>query len=355
VGQPDVNAIRFSTQLFVIISITTTTSTTTTMPSQYQATEARIQTACSAARGVKNPNIAALAREYDVSAHRLRARYKGRASRTTRHMAYKRLDDEQEAALIGWIRRLDDLHIPPTAGMVVASANALLRRQNSAATPLGKDWVYHFVNKRLPKDLNWVHQKPADQDRITAEDIGVLTAWYERLEPFLKKIPPKHIYNFDETGFSLGQGRPQNVISKNIHRTRTHSFERGQLLTGIECISADGWKMEPYFIAPGSVHLMRWYEGGTLSEETRIAVSETGYSNDLLAIDWLKFFHHNTKDRLPKKKIQPRLLIMDGHRSHLTYEFLELCDFYNIIPYCCPPHTTHLIQPLDGSPFRTLK
>jgi hypothetical protein len=101
VGQPDVNAIRFSTQLFVIISITTTTSTTTTMPSQYQATEARIQTACSAARGVKNPNIAVLAREYDVSAHRLRARYKGRASRTTRHMAYKRLDDEQEAVLIG--------------------------------------------------------------------------------------------------------------------------------------------------------------------------------------------------------------------------------------------------------------
>ncbi|KAJ6001156.1 hypothetical protein N7481_001565 [Penicillium waksmanii] len=325
------------------------------MTSQYNAIKMRIQTACSAARVAKNPNIAALARKYDVPMQRLRARYLGRASRSTRHMAYKRLNDEQEASLVGWIRRLDNLHIPPTAGMVVVSANALLRRDNPAVRPLGKDWVYDFVNVRLPNDLNWVHQKPADQNRITGEDIGVLTAWYERLEPFIKRIPAKHVYNFDETGFTLSQGRPQNVISANPKRTRTHSFERGQLLTGIECIAADGWKMEPYFVAPGSVHLMRWYEGGKLSEATRIVVSGTGYSNDLLALDWLDFFHLNTKDRLPKKRIQPRLLIMDGHRSHLTYEFLDRCDFYNIIPYCCPAHTTHIIQPLDRSPFRALK
>ncbi|OQE21113.1 hypothetical protein PENSTE_c012G09731 [Penicillium steckii] len=113
--------------------------------------------------------------------------------------------------------------------------------------------------------------------------------------------------------------------------------------------------MEPYFVAPGSVHMVRWYNSGNLSEETRIAVSEPGYSNDQLAIDWLEFFHQNTKNRLPNKRKQPRLLIMDGHRSHLTLEFLELCDFYNIIPYVCPAHTTHLVQPLDGSPFRALK
>jgi hypothetical protein len=66
---------------------------------------------------------------------------------------------------------------------------------------------------------------------------------------------------------------------------------------------ADGWKMELYFIVPGLVYLIRWYKGGILLEEIRIAVSETGYSNNLLIIDWLKFFYYNTKDRLPKKKI----------------------------------------------------
>lgn len=127
------------------------------------------------------------------------------------------------------------------------------------------------------------------------------------------------------------------------------------MVTGIECVAADGWVMEPYFVAPGKAHLVRWYDGGKLSEETRIAVSDSGYSNDLLAIDWLHFFAENTSHRLGKSTKEPRLLIMDGHGSHLTYEFLDICDFYNIIPYVCPPHTTHLIQPLDGSPFRALK
>ncbi|KAJ5976597.1 hypothetical protein N7481_010304, partial [Penicillium waksmanii] len=286
-----------------------TTTTTTAIPSQYQAVEARIQTACSAIRCAEKPNFAALAREFDVSPSRLRAGYKGRPSRSTRHMAYKRLDDEQEASLVGWITRLDDLAVPPTTSMVVTPPQ------------LGKDWVYDFVHNRLPKDLSWVHKNPADQNRITAQDIGVFTAWYERLEPLLKTIPPQAY-----------QGRPQNVISRNRHRTYTYSFERCQLLTGIECIAADGWKIEPYFVAPGSVHLMRWYEGGTLSEATRITVSDTGYSNDLMALDWLEHFHHNTKDRLSKKRKQYLLLIMDGHDSHLTYEFLERYDSYNIIP-----------------------
>lgn len=113
--------------------------------------------------------------------------------------------------------------------------------------------------------------------------------------------------------------------------------------------------MEPYFVAPEQVHMIRWYDSGKLSEETRIAVSKTGYSNDLFALDWLEFLHLHTKERLPIKRIQPRLLIMDGHGSHLTYEFLERCDSYNVIPYCYPSHTTHLIQPLDGSLFRALK
>jgi hypothetical protein len=113
--------------------------------------------------------------------------------------------------------------------------------------------------------------------------------------------------------------------------------------------------MEPYFVALGKTHLVRWYDGGKLSEDSRIAVSESCYSNDLLEIDWLQFFAKNTRHRLVKRADAPRLLIMDGHGSHLTYEFLDWCDFYNIIPYVCPPHTTHLIQILDGLLFRALK
>ena len=290
----------------------------------------------------KNTKIAPLAREFDVPVQRLRARLNGRQSRSSHPTPTKRLDQSQEAALIRWIKILDSLHVPPTAGMVEASANAMIRARSEAfgeelGDPVGKMWIYNFI-KRLPEGLYWVKQKPADRDRIEAEEISILQAWYDRLEPFVRRISPSNIYNFDETGFALGQGKPRKVISRFRERTRMLSSERGELLTGSECVAADGWVMEPYFVAPGLVHLERWYEGGTLSEESRIAVSSSGYSNEELAIDWLHFFQKHTRDRA---RGEQRLLLFDGHGSHLTWQFLDLCEQWNIIPFVFPPHTTH--------------
>ena len=263
------------------------------MKYSYSAIEQRIKVACQAARVRKNTKIAPLAREFDVPAQRLRARLNGRQSRSSRPILSKRLDESQEAALVQWINTLDSLHVPPTASIVEASANAMLRRatepDEEPADPVSKMWVYNFI-KRLPDGLYWVKQKPAERERIEAEDISILQAWYDRLEPIVNSIPPSNIYNFDETGFGLGQGKPQKVITRNQQRMRIPSSERGELLTGIECVAADGWVMEPYFVAPGVVHLERWYNGGTLSEESRIVVSSSGYSNDQLAVDWLHFF-----------------------------------------------------------------
>ena len=221
------------------------------MNNQYFASEQRVLAAC---------NISALAREFDVSAQRLRARFHGRQSRSTRHPSTNRLDESQEAALIRWIDTLDAIHAPPTAGMVEGSANAMIRGVaapgEQLGDPVGKMWAYNFI-KRLPDGFNWVKQKPAERERIEAEDISILQAWYDRLEPLVKRISPSNIYNFDETGFALGQGKPQKVISRFRERTRILSGERGELLTGIECVAADGLVMEPYFVAPGSVHLER--------------------------------------------------------------------------------------------------
>jgi hypothetical protein len=124
--------------------------------------------------------------------------------------------------------------------MVEASANAIIRSGSETnGAPVGKVWVYDFI-KRLPDGLFWVKQKPAERERIEAEDISILQAWYGRLEPIVRSIPPSNIYNFDETGYQLGQGKPQKVISRNRQRTRILSGERGELLIGIECVAADG-------------------------------------------------------------------------------------------------------------------
>ena len=51
--------------------------------------------------------------------------------------------------------------------------------------------------------------------------------------------------------------------------------------------------------------------------------------------------------RAAKARRQWRLLILDGHGSHLTPEFLEHCDANRILLMVLPPHSTHSLQPLD--------
>jgi hypothetical protein len=57
----------------------------------------------------------------------------------------------------------------------------------------------------------------------------------------------------------------------------------------------------------------------------------------------------------PVNSSDTRLIIMDGHRSHATNEFMAFCFFNNI--YCCyfPAHYSHKIQPLNNGPFNAVK
>ena len=47
-------------------------------------------------------------------------------------------------------------------------------------------------------------------------------------------------------------------------------------------------------------------------------------------------------------------MLIDGHASHITVEFIEYCWTYQIVPLCLPPHTTHYLQPLDVGCFGPL-
>ena len=60
---------------------------------------------------------------------------------------------------------------------------------------------------------------------------------------------------------------------------------------------------------------------------------------------WLK--NHFESLTQPKLENAYRLLLLDDHESHCSIEFIEFSDTYKIILLVLPPHTTHLLQPLD--------
>ena len=51
----------------------------------------------------------------------------------------------------------------------------------------------------------------------------------------------------------------------------------------------------------------------------------------------------------------PVVLFLDGHQSHTTLGLVEEAQDKGIVLYTFPPHTTHLLQPLDVGVFGPLK
>lgn len=55
---------------------------------------------------------------------------------------------------------------------------------------------------------------------LSSEDIGEFQHWYDVLGVYITKVSPRNIYNFDETGFQIGQGKPQEVVTTRTNQAR---------------------------------------------------------------------------------------------------------------------------------------
>ena len=49
------------------------------------------------------------------------------------------------------------------------------------------------------------------------------------------------------------------------------------------------------------------------------------------------------------------VLFCDGHGSQILVDIVTRARCENVILYCLPPHTTHLLQPLDVSVLGAVK
>lgn len=126
--------------------------------------------------------------------------------------------------------------------------------------------MYRFI-KRLPPDLNYITQKPKEKVRVDSEDYGALFLWFNRLTELINQhqFLPNEIFNWDETGYRIGEGKQRKVITS---RSTSDIASGGQSepITGIECISIDGWLMLPWFLPKGNSHMEEWYENITTTD-----------------------------------------------------------------------------------------
>ena len=89
-----------------------------------------------------------------------------------------------------------------------------------------------------------------------------------------------------------------------------------------------------------------------LNVDKRLGYSKKGWTDCELAILWLTHFEKHTSK---KANGHARLLVVDGHNSHYSFEFLDYARTHKIHVLCYPAHTTHVYQGLDVVVFSVLK
>jgi 4-hydroxybenzoate polyprenyltransferase len=115
-----------------------------------------------------------------------------------------------------------------------------------------------------------------------------------------------------------------------------------------------GRALHPLVIFKGKSVQQQWFE--TILKKFKgwkFTATENGWTTDDTALEWLKkVFIPQTQPHNPS---EPRLLVLDGHESHETTEFMWECYFNNIQLLFLPSHTSHVLQPLDLAVFFLLK
>ena len=86
------------------------------------------------------------------------------------------------------------------------------------------------------------------------------------------------------------------------------------------------------------------------------ALLKTGYINQQLFAEYGELFVRFLKEKHLLGNNQKVLLLLDSHKSHLfKLQFMTYMSSNGVEVCCFPPHSTHLLQPLDDVPFAHFK
>jgi hypothetical protein len=130
--------------------------------------------------------------------------------------------------------------------MIEAAANAILKASHTDSTTppptVGPKWLQRWL-VRHPQ-FKRRRFRAIELDRKQAEDRQLIKQWFQELEDLIIDygIAPEDIWNFDETGFQIGIGKNQWVITRDIKTEKPYigiNSER-EYVTVVEAVNSVG-------------------------------------------------------------------------------------------------------------------
>jgi hypothetical protein len=228
---------------------------------------------------------------------------------------------------------------------------------NKVQTPFkngipGEDWFLSFKKRynlsiKVPQSVEYARKK--------ATDPFIIFGYFDLLERMLAELnlfdKPQCIWNLDETSLSLDPGAIKVVGERGKPATRTTSTSGRENTTILAMANAAGGKAPPLIIFKGRFMWDQWCAPkGTGYPGTVYAASKNGWMESEI---FRNYFFNTVLPTLGEER--PVLIIYDGHSTHIDEQLISRAIQENIVILKLPPHTSHLLQPLDLSVFKSFK
>lgn len=219
--------------------------------------------------------------------------------------------------------------------------------------PLGRHWIEGFL-RRNP-GIRSTRDKAIASERVNGATTKKIKEFFTRLsQEAIHDIPPDRRFNADEVGSQEGLGFNGLAL---VHAGKTIQVKKYPgsrcWITILECISVIGQILRPLVILKGKNLQLQWFPTELRSFSSwNFTAIEKGWIDDSVALRWLReVFIPETK---PLNK-ERRLVILYGHGSHTTIDFIWECYISNIFLLFLPPYSSHVLQPLDLAVFSPVK
>jgi len=301
----------------------------------------------------KYPSITAAARAYAIPLSTLAHRSHGRQNRNLGHAAYQLLSPHEEKTLEVWIRHRCRHGCPSPYDILRDMVNMLLQLRHTTRVPfVGSSWPQSFLN-RHPK-LKQKRLRSIALQRQLGTTRPVIEQWFVRFTEAIRShgIQEANMWNMDEKGFAMGLSKSQKaMVATDSPAPFLAELGNRTWVSVLECINPMGVSLTPSVVFKGQHRQEDFYDDYT-PEGWHFAISPQGWTDDALRLRWL--MNHFEPLTRPENISEWRLLLLNGHGSHTTWQFQHYCLTKQILLHVLPPHMTRWTQPLDVGVFGPL-
>ena len=317
------------------------------------STENRIQLALADLETKRFTSVRKAAEFYSVPRSTLQDRFNGKPTRQEGHSYRQVLSPLQEEMLAKWCLDLECLAQAPNHAQIREMASLILRT-NGLTQTLGKNWVPNFLrrNPRVKTKLG----RAIDRKRTQGLERDAINTWFEDLIAIIEhyNITANNYWNMDEIGTALGPCSNQLVVgSSTTNSSIIKMSNEREWCTAIETINPFGQSITPLLIFKAKHVQNQWFIPSQ-TPDWIYSSSKSAFTTNEIGLKWLEeIFIPQTANSV--RTGEWRLLILDGHKSHVTPEFMNLAYLNRIWCYYLLPHASHALQPLDIAVFSPLK